>query len=84
MQSRGEVGGDIMIIAMESTVTIEGNHDEVIVEAAFILHQIYFEMVRRFGKEEAEEQLDFIVKIAHMSEEKIESLVKADTMVLEN
>ena len=73
-----------MIIVMERTVTIEGDQDEVIGEAALVLHQIYFEMVKRFGKVEADEQLEFIVKIAHMSEEKIEAMVNANTKVLGN
>lgn len=73
-----------MILVMDRTVTIEGDHDEVVAEAALALHQIYFEMVRRYGEKEAEEQLDFIIKIAHMSEEKIEALVKEDTKGIGN
>lgn len=68
----------------EDLVLQQSDRDEVLAETSLLRHQIYSEMVRRYVKEEAEEQLDFIIKIAHMSEEEIEILAKADSKVLNN
>ena len=66
-----------MIIAIEGTVRIQGDKNEVLAEATTILHNVYCGLVERYGKEEADDQIADIAQLAVMSEKEISELAKA-------
>ena len=66
-----------MIIAIEGTVRIQGDKNEVLAEATTILHNVYCTLVERYGKEEADDQIADIAQLAVMSEKEISELAKA-------
>ena len=73
-----------MIIAMEGTVRIEGDKNEVLAEATVILHNIYCTLVGRHGEEVANDHIAEIAQMAVMSAEELAEMAKADIAVLEN
>lgn len=62
-----------MIIAMDETIRIEGDRNDVLSECTGILHAIYEILVEKEGVDAANEQFVEIGRLAVMSEEDLEN-----------